>query len=59
MENTKVILIAMVLSLVAVRLFKKMKEKNNPAGSSQAGKEPPKKNKISSIPDDYEPYSGR
>lgn len=59
MENTTVILIAVTFAIVAARLIKKQKEKNQPIGGSQSGSLLNKGNRISSIPDDYEPYSGK
>jgi hypothetical protein len=59
MENTTVILIAVTFAIVAARLIKKQKEKNQPGLGNQSGSIMNKGNKISSIPDDYEPYSGK
>jgi hypothetical protein len=59
MENTTVILIAVTFAVVAARLIKKQKEKNQPGGSTQSGSILNKGNRISSIADDYEPYSGK
>lgn len=59
MENTTVILIAVAFGLLAARLIKKQREKNQPTGGNQSGSLLNKGNRISSIPDDYEPYSGK
>jgi hypothetical protein len=59
MENTTVILIAVTFAIVAARLIKKQREKSQPLGGNQSGSMLIKGNKISSIPDDYEPYSGK
>jgi hypothetical protein len=59
MENTTVILIAVAFAIVAARLIKKQREKNQPGGGKQSGPLMTRGNRIGSIPDDYEPYSGK
>jgi hypothetical protein len=59
MENLEVILIAVVFAVVAGRLIKKQKEKGQPGLGNKGNLFQNKGNKINSIPDDYEPYSGK
>lgn len=57
MENSRVIALAVIFAVLAVRLIQKQRAKNLPAGNKDATLN--KGTKVSSIPDDYEPYSGK
>jgi len=57
--DTKVIAIASIVAVVAIKLIQKHREKNLPAGTNKNGTTMNKGTKVSNIPDDYEPYSGK
>lgn len=59
MENSKVIALAVIFAVVAVRLIQKQRAKNFPAGTNQKDTLVKTGTKITNIPDDYEPYSGK
>lgn len=59
MEKTEVIAIVVVFTAVAIRLIQKQRAKNLPAGTSHKDASANKGTKVNSIPDDYEPYSGK
>jgi len=57
--DTKVIAIAAIVAVVAIRLIQKNRAKNVPGGTNQKESTINKGTKVSNIPDDYEPYSGK
>jgi len=57
--DTKVIAIASVVAVVAIKLIQKQRAKRLPAGTNQKEATKNMGTKVSNIPDDYEPYSGK